>query len=147
MSLPPAELPPSGVYGLDSVLTGGFTKGQTYLVQGEPGTDTTTPPPPFALEGARCGGRTLRITISRRAEDLDLIARSHGWEIGPDAEHPIEVRERFGAEVIGTLAPAQSENAVLIGGRVHGSTGLLQGRPRQTDREPSAHGGPDPLAD
>lgn len=77
----PASAVPSGVPGLDTLLAGGFPHGRTYLVAGEPGTGKTTLALQFALEGVRRGESVLYLTLSQTADDLDLIARSHGWRL------------------------------------------------------------------
>jgi circadian clock protein KaiC len=76
----------SGVPGLDDVLSGGFSKGSLFLIEGSPGTGKTTLALQFALEGAAAGERTLYITLSETKEELQNGAASHGWSIGPEIQ-------------------------------------------------------------
>ncbi|MYM75247.1 AAA family ATPase [Duganella sp. FT134W] len=70
---------PTGVPGLDSVLTGGLTKDRLYLVEGEPGTGKTTLALQFLNEGVRNGEATLYITLAETKVELRSVAQSHGW--------------------------------------------------------------------
>jgi circadian clock protein KaiC len=84
----------TGVPGLDYVLSGGFTTGHAFLLEGTPGTGKTTIALRFLLEGAAAGERCLYITLSETEEELRAGAASHGWTIGPE----IEVFELMPAE-------------------------------------------------
>ncbi|MEO8727020.1 MAG: ATPase domain-containing protein [Acidobacteriaceae bacterium] len=72
---------PTGIPGLDEILLGGLTVGQTYLIEGQPGTGKTTASLQFLLEGKRRGERCLFISLSESKADLELAARSHGWSL------------------------------------------------------------------
>jgi circadian clock protein KaiC len=72
---------PSGVEGLDSILSGGFQRNRLYLVEGDPGTGKTTLALQFLLEGARNGEAGLYVTLSETAEELAAGAASHGWSL------------------------------------------------------------------
>lgn len=78
----------TGAAGLDDVLGGGLSPSRLYLIEGTPGTGKTTLALQFLLEGAAHGERVLYITLSETAEELDSVARSHGWTLGP-----VKVRE------------------------------------------------------
>ena len=67
----------SGVPGLDDVLSGGFTRGSLFLVEGNPGTGKTTLGLRFLLEGQKAGERSLYITLSETKEELVAGAASH----------------------------------------------------------------------
>lgn len=69
----------SGISGLDDILHGGFPQGHLYLVEGDPGTGKTTLALQFLLEGIRNGERVLYVTLSESHEELEQVARSHGW--------------------------------------------------------------------
>lgn len=72
---------PTGVPGLDDVLTGGLTKDRLYLVEGEPGTGKTTLALQFLNEGVRRGEVTLYITLAETRVELLSVAQSHGWSM------------------------------------------------------------------
>ena len=76
----------SGIAGLDDVLSGGFTKGTLFLVEGSPGTGKTTLALRFLLEGAGAGDRNLYISLSETKNELLAGAASHGWTLGSDIE-------------------------------------------------------------
>jgi circadian clock protein KaiC len=71
----------TGVSGLDEVLRGGFLRGQSYLVEGTPGTGKTTIALDFLRAGAAAGERGLYITLSETDEELRAGAASHGWTL------------------------------------------------------------------
>lgn len=69
----------SGISGLDDILHGGFPSGHLYLIEGDPGTGKTTLALQFLLEGIRQGERVLYVTLSESRDELEQVARSHGW--------------------------------------------------------------------
>lgn len=75
------ERVPTGIQGLDEVLGGGLPKNHLYLIEGESGAGKTTVGLHFLLEGAKRGERTLWITMSETARELQQAARSHGWSL------------------------------------------------------------------
>ena len=76
----------TGIAGLDDILGGGLLAGQSYLLEGSPGTGKTTLALKFLLEGAEAGERGLYITLSETEAELRAGAASHGWRIGDDIE-------------------------------------------------------------
>jgi len=52
-----------------------------FLIEGDPGTGKTTLGLQFLLEGARRGEKGLYVTLSESAEELALVAESHGWSL------------------------------------------------------------------
>jgi circadian clock protein KaiC len=72
---------PSGIDGLDEILSGGLPSDCFYLVQGDPGSGKTTLALQFLLEGVRRGEKVLYITLSETKEELLKVARSHGWSL------------------------------------------------------------------
>jgi circadian clock protein KaiC len=79
----------TGIWGLDDILSGGFSRGHVFLVEGAPGTGKTTVALQFLLEGARTGEKCLYITLSETERELRNGAASHGWSL----EDGIEVFE------------------------------------------------------
>lgn len=71
----------TGIAGLDNVLGGGLPTRHLYLVEGEPGSGKTTLGMQFLLEGMARGERGLYITLSETAEELHIVAASHGWTL------------------------------------------------------------------
>jgi circadian clock protein KaiC len=70
-----------GVPGLDSVLLGGLPANRLYLVQGDPGVGKTTLAMQFLIEGAKNGEPGLYITLSETKDEIEVVARSHGWSL------------------------------------------------------------------
>jgi circadian clock protein KaiC len=77
----PDSLVATGVTGFDDVLGGGLTPNRLYLVEGDPGSGKTTLALQFLLEGAKGGERGLYVTLSETKEELEGVARSHGWSL------------------------------------------------------------------
>src|SRR5258705_10523699 len=84
-----AEKAKTGIVGLDNILSGGFSRGHVFLLEGAPGTGKTRVALQFLLEGARAGEKCLYITLSETERELREGAASHGW----DLDHGIEVFE------------------------------------------------------
>jgi circadian clock protein KaiC len=76
----------TGIWGLDDILSGGFSRGHVFLVEGSPGTGKTTVALQFLLEGARGGEKCLYITLSETERELREGAASHGWILGDRIE-------------------------------------------------------------
>ena len=73
----------TGVSGLDDILAGGFSRGNVFLLEGEPGAGKTTVALQFLIEGAKIGEKSLYITLSETEKELRDGAASHGWTLGP----------------------------------------------------------------
>ncbi|HEX8137656.1 MAG TPA: ATPase domain-containing protein [Pyrinomonadaceae bacterium] len=71
----------TGIEGLDEILEGGFPANRIYLIEGDPGTGKTTIALQFLREGARLGEAGLYVTLSETKEELEAVARSHGWTL------------------------------------------------------------------
>src|SRR6476660_4844811 len=85
MDLPKHEIPERcsmGVPGLDVVLNGGLPSNRLYLVQGDPGVGKTTLAMQFLLEGAEKGETGLYVSLSETRDEIEVVARSHGWDLG-----------------------------------------------------------------
>jgi circadian clock protein KaiC len=103
----PAELAKralTGIAGLDDVLSGGFSRGNVFLLEGCPGTGKTTIALQFLLEGAARGEKGLYVTLSETENELRTVAASHGWSLG----EKIDVFELTPAETL--LDPAQEQS-------------------------------------
>src|SRR5436190_6034762 len=81
----PTTLVPTGIAGLDDILSGGFTPNRVYLIEGDPGSGKTTLAMQFLLQGLRQGESGLYVTLSETREELQAVARSHGWELPSSA--------------------------------------------------------------
>ena len=71
----------TGVAGLDDVLGGGLPIRHVYLVEGTPGAGKTTLGLQFLTAGREQGEKSLYITLSETAEELRIVAGSHGWTL------------------------------------------------------------------
>ncbi len=71
----------TGVEGLDDILGGGLPPNRLYLIEGDPGTGKTTLALQFLLEGVRLGEPGLYVTLSETKDELEQVARSHGWSL------------------------------------------------------------------
>jgi circadian clock protein KaiC len=71
----------TGVEGLDQVLNGGLPANRLFVVEGDPGSGKTTLALQFLREGVRLGQRVLYVTLSETLEELNDVARSHGWTL------------------------------------------------------------------
>src|SRR3954468_14568632 len=81
-----ADKAKSGIWGLDNILSGGFSRGHLFLVEGAPGTGKTTVALQFLLEGINSGEECLYITLSETARELREGAASHGWSLDAGIE-------------------------------------------------------------
>jgi circadian clock protein KaiC len=81
MAVPENNKALMGIAGLDDVLVGGLARSHLYLLEGSPGTGKTTVALQFLLEGAEKGEKGLYVTLSETADELQLSARSHGWDV------------------------------------------------------------------
>ncbi|WP_339416293.1 MULTISPECIES: ATPase domain-containing protein [unclassified Pseudomonas] len=71
----------TGIVGLDDILAGGLSRRHLFLLEGEPGTGKTTVALHFLQDGAKCGERSLYITLSETERELRQGAKSHGWDL------------------------------------------------------------------
>ena len=83
----------TGVTGLDDVLGGGFTANRLYLLEGAPGAGKTTVAMQFLLAGAARDEPVLYVTLSETGDELEDVARSHGWQLAG-----VTVREMLPSE-------------------------------------------------
>jgi circadian clock protein KaiC len=78
----------TGITGLDDVMSGGFTRGRLFLIEGVPGSGKTSLALQYLMTEARRGEPVLYVTLSETAEELRAVADSHGWVLDG-----IEIRE------------------------------------------------------
>src|SRR3981189_2204301 len=76
-----AEKAKTGIWGLNNILSRGFSRGHVFLVEGAPGTGKTTIALQFLMEGAKAGEKCLYITLSETEQELRDGAASHGWAL------------------------------------------------------------------
>jgi len=76
----------TGVGGLDDILDGGLSRGNVFLLEGEPGAGKTTVALQFLLEGVRRGEKSVYVTLSETAKELRGSAASHGWVLDDSIE-------------------------------------------------------------
>src|SRR6201746_794625 len=76
----------TGIWGLDEILAGGFSRGHLFLLEGAPGTGKTTIALQFLMEGAQAGEKCLYITLSETDQELRDGAASHGWTLDEQIE-------------------------------------------------------------
>lgn len=72
---------PTGIAGLDEILQGGLVANRLYLLLGVPGVGKTTIGLQYLLQGASVGERGLYIALSETREEIESVARSHGWPL------------------------------------------------------------------
>src|SRR3569623_3785377 len=77
----PDMLAATGIQGLDDILRGGLRPNRLYLIEGVPGSGKTTLALQFLHEGVRLGESVLYITLSETREELEEVAKSHGWTL------------------------------------------------------------------
>src|SRR3979411_584148 len=96
----------TGIWGLDDILSGGFSRQHVFLVEGAPGTGKTTIALQFLMEGARAGEKCLYITLSETEAELRDGAASHGWSL----DNGLEVFELLPPE---SLLDSEQQQSLL----------------------------------
>lgn len=71
----------TGIEALDAILHGGLSAERLYLVEGEPGTGKTTLGLQFLFAGRDRGEKGVYVTLAETADELQEIAKSHGWSL------------------------------------------------------------------
>jgi circadian clock protein KaiC len=79
--MPTIERATTGIAGLDRLIEGGFPKGRSILVTGEPGTGKTIFALQFLLDGLRRGEKGIYVAADEEPADVLEQASSLGWEL------------------------------------------------------------------
>src|SRR5215510_3480195 len=77
------ERVPTGIDALDSLLEGGFPKGRSILLTGEPGTGKTIFALQFLQAGINQGQKGVFVTADENPMDVIEQAASLGWDFEP----------------------------------------------------------------
>jgi len=107
----------TGIPGLDDVIGGGLPANHLYLVEGDPGSGKTTLGLQFLRQGVKDGETGLYVTLSETANELQIVAASHGWDL-----QGIEVFELVSSEGLGSdleqsiLHPSEIELGETVSG-------------------------------
>ncbi len=101
----PEDRASTGVVGLDDILAGGLPRNRTYLVQGDPGVGKTTLGLQFLLAGARRGESALYVSLSETKEEIEAVARSHGWDLSGITLHELSAVDQ--------LVSSEADNTVF----------------------------------
>lgn len=75
------QLISTGNEELNYILGGGLSPNCFILIEGDPGVGKTTLALQFALEGVKQGERVLYLTLSEGAEELEIVSKSHGFDL------------------------------------------------------------------
>ena len=80
----------TGVAGLDQLLEGGFPKGRSVLVTGEPGTGKTVMALQFLADGLAHGEKGIYVAADEGPLDIIEQAASIGWDFEKFVRHLFE---------------------------------------------------------
>jgi circadian clock protein KaiC len=105
MKSAPDDVSPTGILGLDEILRGGLPQSRLYLLRGAPGVGKTTLALQYLLEGVARGEAGLYITLSETKDEVEGVARSHGWSLDKIAIFELSALEQQLAQ--------QSQNTVF----------------------------------
>jgi circadian clock protein KaiC len=105
MKSAPDDVSPTGILGLDEILRGGLPQSRLYLLRGAPGVGKTTLALQYLLEGVARGESGLYITLSETRDEVEAVARSHGWSLDKIAIFELSALEQQLAQ--------QSQNTVF----------------------------------
>lgn len=93
----------TGVPGLDRVLGGGLPPHRLFMVRGAPGAGKTTLGLQFLLAGRAVGETTLYLGLSESREEIENIARSHGWPLSGIHLHEHSIADQLKADTRQTI--------------------------------------------
>lgn len=80
------ERVPTGIVGLDKLIEGGFPKGRSILLTGEPGTGKSIFALQFIVEGLKRQEKCIFVTADEGPMDVLEQAASLGWDLEPHVE-------------------------------------------------------------
>lgn len=89
---------PTGVDGVDVITGGGLPFHRLYLVKGAPGVGKTTFGLQFLRAGTSRNEKCLYVTLSESQDELNAIARSHGWNLDQLNVHEVSMKTQ-GSEI------------------------------------------------
>ena len=93
------DLLPTGIAGLDELMTGGLPRASATLLQGPTGTGKTQLGLHYLVEGTRRGEPGILFTLEETRLQLHAVARHHGWDLA--------ALESQGLLLIGYTAPVE----------------------------------------
>jgi circadian clock protein KaiC len=94
---------PTGILGLDYILSGGYAAKRVHLIEGHPGTGKTTLAMQFLIAGVARNAECLYLTFSETAHELRSVAQSHGLSLDG-----IKIAELFLPELVPGAEQRQS---------------------------------------
>lgn len=80
------ERVPTGIVGLDTLIEGGFPKGRSILLTGEPGTGKSIFALQFIVAGLKLNEKCIFVTADEGPLDILEQAASLGWDLEPHVE-------------------------------------------------------------
>ncbi|MSP39026.1 MAG: DUF2075 domain-containing protein [Deltaproteobacteria bacterium] len=107
------ERVPTGIVGLDPLIEGGFPKGRSILVTGEPGTGKSIFALQFLYEGLKRGENSVWITADETPMDIIAQAASLGWDFEPLIQNR-QLAILNAGSYLNTLPSAGSEQRIDI---------------------------------
>ncbi|HXK27845.1 MAG TPA: ATPase domain-containing protein [Candidatus Binatia bacterium] len=116
------ERVPTGIIGLDRLIEGGFPKGRSILVTGEPGTGKTIFSLQFLVEGLARGENAIYVAADEAPVDILEQAASLGWDLEKHVENK-ELAVLNAATYLSSVSGATKERHVDI----HKAIGDLAG--------------------
>ena len=94
----------SGISGFDDIVHGGLPAQRLYLIEGLPGSGKTTLALQFLLNGIAAGEKSVYITLSETRDEIEEVARSHGWSLAKlEIVELSALDEKIAAEAQSTL--------------------------------------------